>query len=56
MRQIGAAIEIVDRDDGVTDLVVSAGKLKATRVADKRAERILKEMAMLSVLATQVDG
>ena len=56
MRQIGAAIEIVDRDDGVTDLVVSAGKLKATRVADKRAERILKEMAMLSVLATQVEG
>lgn len=55
LRQIGGNIQI-EEVDGAADLVVSYGKLKATRVAEKRAERLLDEVPLLAVLATQAEG
>lgn len=57
VRQIGAELEIVDNDDNSVDLVIKgAGRLKSTRVAEKRAQNLLNHVALLAVLATQTDG
>jgi len=55
VRQIGGRIE-VEEADGAADLVVSYGPLKSTRVAEKRAERLLDHVPLLAVLATQTEG
>jgi 3-phosphoshikimate 1-carboxyvinyltransferase len=56
-RQIGAALEITDNDDGSVDLLVKgSGRLKGTRVADKRAAALLGQVPLLAVLATQTEG
>ena len=55
LRQIGGSIQI-EEVDGAADLVVSHGQLKATRVAEKRAERLLDQVPLLAVLATQTEG
>ena len=55
LRQIGGDTA-VEEGDGDTDLVVGAAKLKGTRVAGSRTERLLDQMEMLAVLATQVEG
>lgn len=56
-RQIGASLEIAENDDGSSDLLATgAGCLKATRVADKRAEGLLDQVALLAILATQAEG
>jgi len=55
LRQINAQVELVDVDDGI-DLVARFGKPKATRVAEKRAERLLRHVPLLAVLATQAEG
>lgn len=55
LRQINAQVELIDVDDGI-DLVARFGKPKATRVAEKRAERLLRHVPLLAVLATQADG
>ncbi|HJP33186.1 MAG TPA: hypothetical protein QGF95_21785 [Candidatus Latescibacteria bacterium] len=57
VRQIGAELEIADNDDGSVDLVLKAsGRMKATRVAGKRAQSLLDHVALLAVLATQTEG
>jgi len=55
LRQIGGSIRI-EEADGAADLVVRHGQLKATRVAEKRAERLLDQVPLLAVLATQTEG
>lgn len=56
-RQIGAAMEIQDNDDGSVDLLLKGtGKLKSTRVADKRSQALLDHVALMAVLATQTEG
>ena len=57
VRRIGAELEIVDAGDGSADLLVrGSGRLKATRVADRRARELLHQVALLAVLATQTEG
>ena len=66
MRQIGAQIDFeedqtasanVRAGTGAVDLVIrGSGQLKATRVADKRAEKLLDQVSILAVLATQTEG
>lgn len=57
VRQIGGEVEIVDADDGSVDLAIrGAGRMKSTRVAEKRAQSLLDHVALLAVLATQTDG
>lgn len=55
LRQINAQVELVEGEHG-TDLVARFGRPKATRVAEKRAERLLRHMPLLAVLATQAEG
>ncbi len=55
-RQIGADVE-VQEEGSVCDLLVKGGgTIKATRVAEKRAEHLLDHVALLAVLATQTEG
>jgi len=66
MRQIGAQIDIEEDQTassnasagfGAIDLVIKGlAQLKATRVADKRAEKLLDQVSILAVLATQTEG
>ena len=57
VRQIGGALDIVDNDDGSVDLVLKgSGKLKSTRIAEKRSQSLLDHVALLAVLATQTEG
>ncbi len=54
-RQIGADVEV--QEGSVCDLLVKGGgTIKATRVAEKRAEHLLDHVALLAVLATQTEG
>jgi len=55
LRQINAQVELVDGEDG-TDLVARYGRAKATRVAEQRAERLLRHVPLLAILATQAEG
>lgn len=57
VRQIGAELEIIDNDSGSVDLALKgSGRMKSTRVADKRAENLLDHVALLAILATQTEG
>jgi 3-phosphoshikimate 1-carboxyvinyltransferase len=57
LRQNGAAMEIVDNSDGSVDLALKgSGRMKPTRVADKRAENLLDHVALVAILATQTEG
>ena len=56
LRQIGGEAAVEERGDEAADLVVEGARLKGTRVAGGRTERLLDQMAMLAVLATQVEG
>ena len=57
VRQIGGELEIAEAGDGSVDLLVKgSGRLKATRVADRRARELLEQVALLAVLATQTEG
>jgi len=53
--QINAQVELVEGEEG-TDLVARFGRPKATRVAEKRAERLLRHVPLLAILATQAEG
>lgn len=55
LRQIKGDVEIVD-DAGAADLVVKGSHLKGTRVADQRALRLLEQIPLLAVVATQTEG
>ena len=57
VRQIGAQVEFEERAAGAVDLAIrGSGQLKATRVADKRADKLLDKVSILAVLATQTEG
>ena len=57
VRQIGAQVEFEERAGGAVDLAIrGSGQLKATRVADKRADKLLDKVSILAVLATQTEG
>ena len=57
VRQIGGELEIAEAEDGSVDLLIQgSGRLKATRVADRRARELLQHVALLAVLATQTEG
>ena len=57
VRQIGGELEIAGADDGSVDLLIKgSGRLKATRVADRRARELREHVALLAVLATQTEG
>ena len=56
LRQIGGEAAVQETEDGAADLVVCAARLKGTRVAGGRAERLRDQTALLAVLATQVEG
>lgn len=55
-RQIGADVEVQDEGSICDLLVKGGGTIKATRVAEKRAEHLLDHVALLAVLATQTEG
>jgi len=56
VRQIGAAVEIEDLGDEVVDLTGRFSVLKSTRVAGQRAARVIDQIPLLAVLATQARG
>ena len=56
LRQIGAQIDAESLEGNEYDLHVSASPLKATRVAGSRAAKVADQIALLAVLATQVQG
>lgn len=56
LRQLGAPLTLEENEDGTTELVVRSGKLKPTRIAEKRAEKLLDQVPLLAVLATQTEG
>ena len=56
LRQIGGEIDIEDLGEGEHDLHVRPSELKSTRVAGQRAEKVIDQIALLAVLATQAGG
>jgi 3-phosphoshikimate 1-carboxyvinyltransferase len=56
LRQIGAELELEDLGEDTYDLRVKPSELKSTRVAGQRAEKLIGQVALLAVLATQVPG
>ncbi|HIG56345.1 MAG TPA: hypothetical protein EYQ18_20645 [Candidatus Handelsmanbacteria bacterium] len=56
LRQIGAEIDIEELGEGECHLHVRPSELKSTRVAGQRAEKIIDQVAILAVLATQAMG
>ena len=56
LRQIGAEIDIEELGEGEYNLHVRPSELKSTRVAGQRAEKIIDQVAILAVLATQAMG
>jgi 3-phosphoshikimate 1-carboxyvinyltransferase len=56
LRQLGTPLVLEENDDGTTDVVVRSGKLKSTRIAEKRAGKLIDQVPLLAVLATQTEG
>lgn len=56
LRQLGAPLTFEENEDGTTDLLVRSGKLKPTRIAKGRAERLIDQVPLLAALATQSEG
>ena len=56
LRQIGAEFELEDLGEETFDIRVKPSELKSTRVAEQRAEKLIGQVALLAVLATQVPG
>jgi 3-phosphoshikimate 1-carboxyvinyltransferase len=56
MRHMGAPIALEEDEDGTTHLVVKSGGLKSTRIAGLRTEKLLEQIPLLAVLATQAQG
>ncbi|MBI2503750.1 MAG: hypothetical protein HYW07_11035 [Candidatus Latescibacteria bacterium] len=56
LRQLGAPLILEENEDGTTDLLVRSGKLKPTRIAEGRAEKLLDQVPLLAVMATQIEG
>ena len=56
MRQIGAPIAIADGEGGTSEITVTSGGLKSTRIAGKRTAAVIEHVALVAVLATQAQG
>lgn len=56
LRQIGAEIAIEDLGNDAVDLAVSYSELIPTRVAGQRMEKVIEQLPLLAVLATQTSG
>ncbi len=56
MRHMGAPLAIEEEEDGTTHLMVRAGGLKSTRIAGPRTEKLVEQIPLLAVLATQAQG
>ena len=56
LRQLGAPLDLQDNGDGTTDVLARFGRLKSTRMAARRMERVVDQVALLAVLATQTRG
>ena len=56
LRQIGGKIDIEDLGEGEHDLHVRPSELKSTRVAGQRTAKVIDQIALLAVLATQAGG
>lgn len=56
MRQLGGPVELVNEEDGNHRLEARSGSLKATRIAGKRVEKLLDELPLVAVVATQAKG
>ena len=56
LRQLGALLELQDNEDGTTDVLARYGELKSTRMAARRMEKVVDQVALLAVLATQTRG
>ena len=56
VRQIGGKVEIEELGNGTADLTISHSELKATRVAAQRTEKVMEQIPLLAVLATQTQG
>ncbi len=56
MRQLGGPVELMTEEDGNHRLEARSGSLKATRIAGKRVEKLLDELPLVAVVATQANG
>ena len=56
MRQLGGPVELLTEEDGNHRLEARSGSLKATRIAGKRVEKLLDELPLVAVVATQANG
>lgn len=56
LRHMGAPITLEEDGDGTSCLQVRSGVLKSTRIAGQRTEKLLDQVALLAVLATQARG
>lgn len=56
MRQLGGQVELVDDEDGRQRLEARSGSIKATRIAGKRVEKLLDQLPLVAVVATQASG
>ena len=53
---MGAPITLEEDEGGATQLVVQSSGLKSTRIAGPRTEKLLEQIPLLAVLATQAQG
>ena len=56
MRHMGAPIALEEDEGGRFQLAVRSGALKSTRIAGPRTEKLLEQIPLLAVLATQARG
>jgi len=56
MRHMGAPITLEEDEGGAFQLAVRSGALKSTRIAGPRTEKLLEQIPLLAVLATQAQG
>ena len=56
MRQLGGQVELVHDGDGRHRLEARSTNLKATRIAGKRVEKLLDQLPLVAVVATQANG
>lgn len=56
MRQLGGPVELVNEEDGHHRVEARSGSLKATRIAGKRVEKLLDQLPLVAVVATQAQG
>ena len=56
LRQLGGRVEVEEEELGSANIVARFTQLRSTRVAESRAERLIAQVPLLAVLATQTEG